>query len=245
MAGPWRFELSDGLHRYELQSQAIVEAMDAVDAVMADTMELSAYITYVVDRDAGINVLHGTVDSFTVQGGSIPPASHGAALPIPFQLITDSSGQVLELTSSDTSSCGSPAGTLLAIARDLLIPIPAELHVGEQWTDTTSAISCRGDIPITLGAIRTFQLSRTSIEHDGIRLHVRQESTINVSGTGTRRIQSTTVTGVGRGWSERTLDPTAGILLGGHGEAILELTFDAASRRMMFRQRVQHRIRKL
>ena len=240
-SGPWHFAHADGRHRFEFHSRAIVEALDAGTA---DTVELTAHLTYVIDRATDTTIILGTIDSFSVHGDSIPPARTSVVLPIPFRLLPDSSGHIQAIVSPDTSSCGSPAGTLLVIARDLLIAVPPQVSIGQQWADTTSATSCRGDIPITLASTRTSVVSRSSIANGVTVLHIRRESATNVSGTGTRRIQSTTVTGSGHGWSELILDPASGVLVDGHGESTLDLTFDAASRRMRFRQHVRQEIRR-
>ena len=241
-AGPWRFAYATGIHRFELRNEAIVEAPETG---AADTVALSAYITYLIDRPSDSTIIRGTVDSFAVEGGSAAPTGGAVVLPIPFELITDQTGRIQHFTSPDTSSCGSPAGTLLTIARDLLVMPPSDVWIGARWADTISATSCRGDIPITMTSARSFAVHRASIDDGNVLLHIRRESTIVVSGSGTRRIQSTTVTGHGRGSSEQILDPATGALVGGHGEATLELTFDAASRRMAFRQHVRQTIRRI
>ena len=241
LSGPWRFAHADGVHRFEFRSSAIVEALDAGTT---DTVELAAHLTYVIDRSADTTSILGTVDSFSVHG-SVPPVSSSVVLPIPFRLARDSAGGVQEIVSPDTSSCGSPAGALLMIARDLLVSVPHEVGIGHQWTDTLVATSCRGDIPMTLRSMRSSVVTRASSANGLTFLHIRRESATGVSGTGTRRIQSTTVTGSGHGWSELMLDPVSGRFLGGRGESTLELTFDAASRRVRFRQHVRQQIRRL
>ena len=241
--GPWSFALRDGVHRYELRSRAIVEALDST---VVDTVELVAVLSYVVGRVTDSSLVHGTIDSFSVSSRSAPPA-HSAVLPVPFQMTIDSAGRVAAFSSPDTSTCGSPTGTLLAIARDLFIPIPPVVHLGQEWADTISATSCRGDIPVTIVSSRVNRVAGTSTDttSGNVLVHVHQQSTIEVSGTGTRRIQSTTITGAGQGWTERLLDPATGVLLGGQGESTLELTFDAASRHVRFRQHVNQTIRRL
>ena len=218
--------------------------MDAPEAGLTDTIRLSAYVTFVVRRADSLAVT-GTIDSFSVEGTNIPSAGQPVHPPIPFELVSDSAGRLRDLVSPDTSSCGSPAGTLLALAREALITLPPDVRIGTTWSDSSSMTSCRGDIPITLTSERRSMLERSSTEGERIRLHVRRESLTSVHGTGTRRIQSTTVTGTGSGWFEHVLDPVTGHLLGGHGESRLELIFDAASRRMTFHQRVRHLVRRL
>lgn len=218
--------------------------MDALDAGLTDTIRLSAYITFVVRR-ADSPAVTGTIDSFSVEGTNIPSAGQPVALPIPFGLVPDSAGRLRDLVSPDTSSCGSPAGTLLALAREVLITLPADVRIGTTWSDSSSMTSCRGDIPITLTSERRSMLERSSMDEGRVQLHVRRESLTSVYGTGTRRIQSTTVTGTGSGWFEHVLDPATGHLISGHGESRLELTFDAASRRMTFHQRVRQLVRRL
>lgn len=242
LSGPWRFAHADGVHQFEFQSSAIVEALDAGTT---DTVQLAAYLTYVIDRSADTTIILGTIDSFSVHGDSVPPVSASVVLPIPFRLVRDSAGGVQEIVSPDTSSCGSPAGALLMIARDLLVSVPHEVGIGVQWADTLVATSCRGDIPMTLTSRRSSIVTRASSANGPTLLHIRRESVTDISGMGTRRIQSTTVTGSGYGWSELMLDPANGQFLGGHGESTLELTFDAASRRVRFRQHVRQQIRRM
>ena len=240
-SAPWTFAHAAGVHRFEVRSEAIV---DAPDARVTDTIRLSAYLTYVVST-ADSPGITGTIDSFTVEGMNIPPGHQPAALPIPFELMPDSSGKTYQLVSPDTSTCGSPSGTLLALAREVLITVPPAVRAGTRWTDSAVVTSCRGDIPITLASERRSVIERIRLDEAGVRLIVRRESLTSLHGTGTRRIQSTTVTGTGSGWLEYVLDPSNGRLLGGQGESQLELVFDAASRRMSFRQRVRQSIRRL
>jgi hypothetical protein len=244
-SGPWHFMHAPGVHRFELRSTAIIEA---VDTGIVDTTALSAHLTYGAAHHDRSVLLTGTIDSVSVDviadsTQRMPSASPAhvppGILPIAFQMRIDSTGRVLDFTSPDTASCGSPAGTLLAIARDLMVGVPNSVSVGSRWADTTTSTSCRGDIPITLTSIRSHTVEGTAVKDGVLVLRVRRETSTEIVGTGTRRVQTTSVTGRGQGWSELLLDPESGHYLGGHGESTLELTFDAASRRMTFRQRTQ------
>src|SRR3712207_7206650 len=46
--------------------------------------------------------------------------------------------------------------SLLAQARELLIAVPASLAIGSRWQDTTVVGTCRGEIPVTMRAVREY-----------------------------------------------------------------------------------------
>jgi hypothetical protein len=240
-AGPWHFTYAYGSHRFEVRNDAIIEA---TESGIIDSVTSLTYISYTLrPRDDEVLVT-GSIDSFVVTpADSITAAGRPMAFPIYFSARMDDTGHIREFSSPDTSSCGSAAGALLGIARDLLVAVPSSLLPGSEWEDSTSSVACRGDIPITVATVRRHRLDSGSASTGLLR--ILRQSELDIVGTGTRRVQTTTVRGRGQGTMEIFLDPANGVFRGAAGESLTELTFDAASRRERFRQHVRLQIRLL
>ena len=241
--GPWRFSYAPGTHGYVVRSNATIEA---VESGALDSVQSVAHLTYELIPAGEELLISGTIDSFTVNvGDSVPQPMHVLSFPIVFSGRMDEAGQILEFTSPDTSTCGSAAGALLGIARELLVAVPEQLTVGETWQDSTSTTSCRGDIPMTVSTTRHYQVEE-QVDSSGIAvLRITRRSDLAMHGTGTRPIQATTVNGTGTGMMELFLDPLTGTFDHAAGESLTTLTFDAASRRETFLQRVRLTIERL
>ena len=235
--GPWRFTYAAGTHRYVLETDATIEALQSGTI---DSVRSTAHLTYELFPAGDELLISGTIDSFSVSAGdSVPRTGHEMSFPIVFSGRMDQTGHVLEFTSPDTSTCGSPAGALLAIARELLVGVPAEVVLAAEWQDSTSTTSCRGDIPMTVSTIRHYRLEEQIDSSGVLLLRIARRSEVTLSGTGTRPVQATTVNGSGSGSMEILLDPLTGLFRHALGESLTTLTFDAASRRETFLQRVR------
>ena len=235
--GPWQFFYTAGRYRYVLRNDATIETLASNTM---DSVSSRAYLTYDLTPEGDGMLITGTIDSFTVNAGdSIPLPLHDMSFPIAFDGRMDRSGRIQEFSSPDTSSCGSAAGALLGIARELLIAVPSELTIGLEWRDSTSTTSCRGDIPMTVTTTRHHRLEEL-IDSAGIPLlRIARQTDVVMSGMGTRPVQATTVSGTGSGSMELLIEPTTGTFRHAVGESLTTLTFDAASRRETFLQRVR------
>ncbi|HUF26706.1 MAG TPA: hypothetical protein VMM18_06970 [Gemmatimonadaceae bacterium] len=237
--GPWTFAYAPGTHRFELQTEAVVEALTAS---VVDTITSVIVLAYDIRSMSDGFRVDGRVESFGVSGVTGEMNAGVDQLPIEFSMAIDSLGRLSEFSSPDTSTCGSPSAALLASARELLVLPPHTLDLTTTWTDSTSSIVCRGDIPIVTEARREHRVSGTVALRDRRAVRMLRRSTVTISGASTRPTQVVRVTGSGTADAEFFLDPVSGRFLGGTSRSTADISFDAASRREHFRQHVRQTI---
>jgi hypothetical protein len=135
-----------------------------------------------------------------------------------------------------------PEGPLAAAARDLIIPTPAVLSVGARWSDSVSTTVCNGNVPVTTGAVREYEVEARETLDGTPAVRVRRRETFTLAGAGAVHGQSLSVTG--RGTADGTLyfDPAAGVYLGGTETSEAELTVNDGRHPTPFVQRVSRRV---
>lgn len=231
------FAYAPAQHAFVLQTRASVQVQGDTSQTR-DTVATSTYVTY---RVADSSRLVGTVDSFTVQGGSSVAATPSRLMaPIPFGG-TVRGGLVHVVVPRDVEAdCASPTGALLATASDLLPSFPIPLTRGARWADVTTSTACRGGVAIQTEATNRYQV--LGRRDEGRVIAVERRTTYAISGRGTQGGKTVAVTGRGDGRAEFLLDLPAGRLRGGSGRSKIDLTFTADGRSQQVVQEAEQQL---
>jgi hypothetical protein len=245
VAEAWSFAWTPGVARYEVKTISIVELKDDTSRAR-DSLTTIARLGLRLAATNGRLRVSGTVDSFLVSTmGRVPPAPNDTAGRKPgdplltFRGTLDASGLELE-QAEHAANCDSPAAALLALASDMLPPVPRGLTRGQRWTDTTITAICRGDIPVSTQAIHAYEVTGPRNAADGRpAIEVRRTSTISLTGTGAQRGQAVTITGSGTADRTMLLDVAGGRLLHSEGQSFSTVSIANDIKTMRFEQRAR------
>jgi hypothetical protein len=134
-------------------------------------------------------------------------------------------GERITFVSDLPASCDSPAETLVATARDLIVPLPDRVILGSVWRDTVSSTACRGGVALTTTVVRQYEARGLAPYVGGQALELARTTELTVTGSGAQYGQSVNVTGQGSGTATLLVDPGGGGLLKSMAETTAALTF--------------------
>ncbi len=242
-----RFAYLPGAFHYEVITESVIRQPD--DSTVRDAMVRTRALLTLRTSTIGTDTLRVelTVDSVTVERDSLIPSPDTLSLSMPrFTAIMDPRGTVLAGPAAPTNEC-SPGAPLLEVARDLLVAVPGELRVGASWADTASVTICRGGVPVTTGAVRSYEVLGTRRDDDGTPLmRLARTTTFSLAGTETTSLgQVVALTGSGESRTVLEFDLVAGVVRSAirEGTASLALTYGRTT--TPFTQRVMQTVRQL
>ena len=241
---PHPFAYAAGVYRYEIRSDAVIQAEGTP---RIDTVATRAVVTYrITPRDSGLLAIEGAVDSFTVttsRGSS--PLTAG----LPFTMVVSPDGQIHSSAPQDSAGvCTTPLEAVVATSRELVTAIPVALAPDVQWSDSTAAITCRGTIPVTARSERHSQASWVAVPAEWSRregdvaFEIARTTTTAIAGEGRAAGRQVAVSGTGQGTGALYVDPESGVLLGAVGSSSTRLIVDTGTQRQQFLQTVRQRI---
>lgn len=242
-----RFAYLPGTFQYEVITESMIRQPD--DSTDREAMVRTRALLTLRTSPIGTDSLRVelAVDSVAAERDSIIPAPDTLSLMLPrFTAIMDPRGTVLAGPAAPTNEC-SPGGPLLEVARDLLVAVPGELRVGASWADTASVTICRGGVPVTTGAVRSYEVLGTRRDDDGTPLmRLARTTTFSLAGTETTSLgQVVALTGSGESRTVLELDLVAGVVRSAirEGTASLAVTYGRST--TQFAQRVVQTVRRL
>lgn len=204
-----------GFAEYVVTSQALVhvegDSLGARDDSVATRARFSLRVSP-ANAPRGVVV---TVDSFLVSPTRGAPLASALAMPLAFQAQLDESLRRIDFLAEQPmlgAPCTGPAFTLLAVARDLVAPLPAPVEKGARWTESASYELCRGGVPLTVASRHEWRVDDI-VEQEGrtlVRLHRETQATIAGSGSGRRA--GARIDGTSRATADYLVDPQTGRL---------------------------------
>lgn len=242
-----RFAYLPGAFHYEVITESVIRQPD--DSTVRDAMVRTRALLTLRTSTIGTDTLRVelTVDSVTVERDSLIPSPDTLSLSMPrFTAIMDPRGTVLAGPAAPTNEC-SPGAPLLEVARDLLVAVPGELRVGASWADTASVTICRGGVPVTTGAVRSYEVLGTRRDDDGTPLmRLARTTTFSLAGTETTSLgQVVALTGSGESRTVLEFDLVAGVVRSAIREGTASLAVTYGRTTTPFTQRVMQTVRQL
>jgi len=197
-----------------MTSTAIVQFVGDSSA-KPDTLQTAVVVRYDASwTSTGVDFTGAVQSRVTAASGRMRQASTESLDPVPFRASVDTLKGMVHLVgdSGAESMCPSPHAGALAAARQYLASIPRTLAPGASWTDTTTATTCRGEIPVTTTAIRHFTVALEHPPSGPPTIVVSHLSTISLQGESSRRTRGVTLTGAGTRQYEDRYDAFTGVL---------------------------------
>jgi hypothetical protein len=249
-----------GAFTYDVTSEASIELLRDSTFVrptsLVDTLLTTASLSYQIAGEGADRLVTGAVDSFTVRStGLVPGAREPYAAAIPFRATLLGGRMPAQFTPASPvpqppappadSACVAPDAPLIALAREVLVPLPFSVAPGHAWQDTVSTTTCRAGIPVTTTTVRSYRVVGPG-ERDGApALTVSRATQITMTGQGTPGGQTVTVTGGGQGAGALFLDVAGGRYLGGTDSSTVELAISNGlqTRRFVQQARQETRLR--
>lgn len=241
---PHPFAYTPGIYRYEIRSDAIIQGEGTA---RIDTVATRAVVTYrLTPRDSGLLAIEGVVDSFTVttsRGGA--PLNAG----LPFSALVSRDGQPHSPVSPDSAGvCTTPLEAVVAASRELLSAVPVPLAPDAQWSDSLTAVTCRGTIPVTTRSERHAHAAWVAVpaewsRHEGdVAFEITRTMNTSIAGEGHAAGRQVALTGSGQGTGVLYVDSELGVLLGAVGNSSTRLLVDTGTQRQQFLQTVHQHI---
>ena len=114
--------------------------------------------------------------------------------------------------------------------------IPLELQRGQSWTDSTSTALCSGSIPVTLTALRHYQVIGEINNGAHIGLLLERLDKTSLAGEGAEGQHRVQLKSEGTGRTELLIDPITGALLEVTGTNTSLVTITTSGRSQKFTQ---------
>lgn len=204
-----------GFAEYVVTSQALVHVEGDSLGAREDSVATRARFSLRVSPANAPRGVVVTVDSFLVSPTRGAPLASALAIPLAFQAQLDESLRRIDFLAEQPmlgAPCTGPAFTLLAVARDLVAPLPATVEKGARWTESGSHQLCRGGVPLTVASRHEWRVDDI-VEQEGrtlVRLHRETQATIAGSGSGRRA--GARIDGTSRAAADYLVDPQTGRL---------------------------------
>ena len=220
------FAYSPGTVRARLDSRATIRVEG--DTTPPDTAVTELYVTLVLGEGAGARPLIGVVDSVLAGGGGRPVAMLPVPAPLRFEGTVEGGAVRVPRPAATATDCSSPAGSILAIARELLPTLPPDLSTGRQWTETVATTSCRGGVVLTTTAVHEYRVAGAA--GAGAPVRITRSTRYRLAGNGSQAGEPVTAVGQGSGTGELLVAPVAGRLLGLTTHSTIDITFTGGGR---------------
>jgi hypothetical protein len=192
----------------------------------------------VVPRGAAIDV---TIITFALKSTATQPL----ALPAPARAVGryDAAGAIV-FGGPGQSSCTALTSAAFEATRDLWVKWPAEVVVGTQWSDSATIAACRDGIPLQVTIVRDYRVRAVAPDSTDA-IDVERKSRVRISGHGTLRGDTVTMSGEGSGTATIKMAPHAGWPLDGNGTSTLELRAAGKNRTQVLNQRITFSFRQV
>lgn len=181
--------------RYRVESVAEIERDSAG---RRDTQRLSsqAQVVLRVRRHANGGLeASGRISKYAVTSAlSTTPLAIDS---LRFDAVLDSTALRLVTQPPLANECDRPETGALALARDLLLRVPARLSIGDEWRDSTVQIVCRASLPLIVRTSSEYVVTDAETGDDGVQLVVRRTSTSRIEGKATSPWRAVEVSGTG------------------------------------------------
>lgn len=213
------------------------ERTDTLQSVLRTTWTFAAApagAQHVPERIAG------SITEFRVSFGGSAALEAPPRLSMPVRYAAESGGAseqpLLTIPRPDECGVGASASALSAL-RELWVSPPETLFVGRTWRDSTSYVTCRDSIPLTVTSTRAFRVLGAESRDGETFVRIARRSTTHLLGNGTQFGEPLQLEaeGVGEMLLELALD--GGAIRSGAGESELRVE-------MRGRRRVQELVQR-
>ena len=209
----WAFAYMPGFVVYHVDTRAEISVEGDSVVPGRDSATTHVRVSFRISPENAPRGVAATVDSFLVRPRMGDSLISALATPLVFSATLDEGRSRLVFPAEQVmlgAPCAGPGLTLLALARDLVPPMPTVLERGARWRDSTSHTLCRAGVPLVVVALHEWSVEGEA-EQDGMRwIHLRRLTQATVSGTGEGRRAGASVAGTSRVTADYLVDPVGG-----------------------------------
>ena len=184
--------------------------------------------------------IRGVVDSFTFRRVQ-PGNPDSLTFRNPWHGIMTSLGRVSS-SQLEATACEPDKQIPLQPVHDILIAHPATIAAGAQWKDTTTTITCRGEVTVSTTAVNSYRMDGPENQRGTPALRITRSSEFTIRGTGRESGRSVALAGGGGGTTTLYLDQQRGVLISSNGETRTVITIRTLAGEIPFRQHVRQQV---
>lgn len=229
---------------YLSTARAVFELLSD-SATIRESVTQQSRFTLLTASASGSTSFLGSINAFSIETGNrIGQPDMALSFPIPFTGHVLNGAIVLDAlngqTTEATVNCSNPAFSSLNLIHRSIIILPSKLFQGMIWSDSTSAATCSGVVPVTTISTRTYRVvGEVDYEGHPALLLERHEKTLT-TGEGSQNQHRISIRVEGKGSGKLYIDHVSGALLDSEGEQQADVTI-SASQLQRFKQTVKER----
>lgn len=252
LAAPWVVQrtgqpVSQTIHiAAVLESRADLHAASQADSLadsfaplQADTLQAQLTATWSLPSPGYPRRYLGSVTDYRLSSGVgdslVPPP--GLPLPFSFSAEQPTSASQPEFVAPESSRCDAPQASIVHGVRELWLSLPDTLRPAMQWADSSSYVTCRDSIPLTMVVRREFRVTGAMWRDSAVVVTVERRTRTLLSGTGRQFGDSVTFSGEGSGAAMFEVSLRTGAVVFASGESELHVTLAGSRRTQQLTQR--------
>lgn len=236
----WSPRYIPGTFQYEIRTEATIR-LDTDTARQERPVEQTLLYTVQLAPQGQLLRITGVVDSLATQAQQTVPSPDSVAFRNPWHGLVTALGRVSPIQ-PDTGVCRPDKQIPLQPIHEILISHPEKLTAGDQWKDTTTTLTCRGDVAVSTTSINSYRIDGPENHHGTPALRVTRSSEVSIRGSGRESGRSVSLAGGGGGTTTIYLDQTNGMVINSSGETRSVITIRTLTGEIPFRQQVRQEV---
>jgi hypothetical protein len=164
-------------------------------------------------------------------GGDTAVVPAGVTLPFSFTAESRADRAQPEFVIPDAANCALPNAAVVQGVRDTWLSLPDTLAPGTAWRDSTTYLTCRDGILLTVDAQRSFVVTGARMRDGQLAVLVQRATAWHVVGSGLQFGEPLTIRGEGEGTMALEVALAGGVILYGEGMSELRLEMEGSRRR--------------
>lgn len=243
----WTISPTRQQHRYRSIATTLLELTDTT-GVTRDSISTTVDFTLAILHDREPLSFSATIESMSARGGQKTGLATNAELPFSFSAHLEQGRVIMDppagQTSQSYSDCSREALSTTGIIQRVVLPLPPVLRKDMTWTDSTTATTCSGSIPVTSTAVRHYRIIGEMSGSASSILLDRQDRT-TTTGEGSQGQHRVRLRSDGSGTAQVVLDARTGAVLEANGVHTAVVVITASGRDQRFTQRTREQITRL
>lgn len=240
LAMPWVVRRSGQPVSQTIHVAAVLESrVDSLGPLIADTLQSQLTAIWTLPSPGYPRRYLGTVTDYRLSaavGDSLVPPE---GLPLPFSFTAEqlSPRSQPSFVAPDAARCDVPQASIVHGVRELWLSLPDTLRPSMRWADSSSYVTCRDAIPLTMEVRREFRVTGALWRDSALVVTVERRTETRLSGAGRQFGDSVTFSGEGSGAAMFEVSLRTGAALFASGESELHVTLRGSRRTQQLTQR--------
>jgi hypothetical protein len=226
--------------QYEIRTEATIR-LDTDTARQERPVEQALLYTVQLAPQGQSLRITSVVDSLSSREQHTLASPDSAAFRNPWHGVVTTLGRVSP-TQPDTGACRPDRQVPLQPIHEILISHPETMTAGTQWKDTTTTLTCRGNVAVSTTSINSYHVDGADNHRGTPTLRITRSSELSIRGSGRESGRSVSLAGGGGGTTTLHLDQTSGMVISSNGETRSVITIRTLTGEIPFRQQVRQEV---